>query len=91
MAANAKAVPLYGPAVANLLQTPIHGKDKARNISYPLPQYSARADYLSSVHCRLCLADCSQIPVDLGLPHAAGRCAGRATALLSSEIWARAG
>ena len=28
----------------------------------PLPAYSATPEALSSVHCRLCLADCSSVP-----------------------------
>ena len=45
-----KPISLRGPAVTNLLITPIRGK--------PLPAYSSCADFISSQHCRLCLADC---------------------------------
>ena len=43
-------IDLLGPAVTNLLITPI--------LHDPLPKYSESAEYISSAHCRLCLADC---------------------------------
>ena len=46
-------VDLHGPAVTNLLQTPIF-RD-------PLPKYSERAEFISSIHCRLCLTDCAAL------------------------------
>lgn len=50
-------VDLCGPAVTNLLITPIVGEG--------LPKYKRCAEFISSVHCRLCLADCNALePLD---------------------------
>ena len=52
---------LQGPVVTNLLIFPVYSENRVHQIKAQLPKHSASADYISSVHCRLCLTDCSEL------------------------------